>query len=243
MNRAIAPLLVLVAAACGGADSPVPARPLGVSDHERAAREHEREAASHDAARRTHARERPEDHYRCIDQALEPPYSGGKPIEILRPCWTEDPVYDHAAAAARHRAEAARHRAMAAALVDVERARCAGLGEAELSQSPFLHRSDVLAVTPIERHGEVVGATIRFRRVPGIDAAWLRHATACHHARAAAMGFVEGFQPFDPLAVAEVEIDVRDADGGVDVAITSARGTSAATVLGRALALLDARAR
>jgi hypothetical protein len=215
---------------------------MSAEQHREAAAADERQAAVQQAASDEAAHARLEDRYRCPDR---PPAwvatSGGQPIEIWRPCWTaeKNPSLDQAKAADAHRREAERHRQLAAALVTAEEDSCKGIGEDEIAHSPFFHHDDIVAVTPVQRGQDIVGARIVFRPVAGLTAAWLSHALACHHARAAVLGFPPTFQPYCPMSVPDVSFKVAEGPTGLVVTLTTSSATSAATVWGRAQALLD----
>jgi hypothetical protein len=238
MTRPLA--VLLLSAACGASDA-APTRPLSAVEHEQAAREHERAARAHAAASSTGLRgDEAGDHYRCIDNPLVGvTYAGTEPIRVMRPCWTVESNPTDAAMrdVELHRREAARHREVAATLLKVEREACVGLGEDEISHSPFHHADDILLVEPVRRGGEVVGARAVFRRVEGLDADWMRRATACHHARAGVMGYSPTFQSYDPLSVPDISIAIDEVMTGVAVTITARTAASAATVWGRMQAL------
>jgi hypothetical protein len=232
--------LVLLEAACGGAADPEPLEPLSAVGHERAARAHEREADVHAAAHRDAVARRAAEGYRCVDQPMvTAPTSGGQPLPLLKPCWTLElrTARDGDRVARAHRAEAARHRAAAADLVRVEHAACSGLGETELSHSPFFHREDVVRVDPVRRDRELVGARVVFRRVVGLDVVWMARATACHQARAAVMGFSPTFQSYCPLAVEGITVSVDDTVDGIAVTIRAPEPAAAELVWRRAVAL------
>lgn len=78
---------------------------------------------------------------------------------------------------AAQRKEAARHRTVAASLLRAERAACQGLGEDEMSHSPFFHREDILraeevycplmiapTTVTVEDLGGVIAVTVMARR-------------------------------------------------------------------------------
>lgn len=237
LSRGVASF-VLGLAACGGPDTP-PERPLSLLEHEQAAKAHEREQQSHEHAQREGAARRVEERYRCVDQPLAGvPYSGGQPIQVMRPCWTIERGGDEAREAEAHRKEAARHRTAAAKLAGAERDACADLGENELSHSPFFHYSDLLSAAPTKKKNDVVGAHVVFRKVEGLDAAWLERALRCHQARAAVMGYSATFQPYCPLSVGPVDLTVADGTDGIGVTIAARKGTDAAALWGRVEALM-----
>jgi hypothetical protein len=228
---------IAVATGCAATD-PTPRRPLGAAEHYAEAREHEREAQMHDRAAR--AQERAETTMpACGDRVLaEQSTSGGSPISLAVPCWTTHSKRDsHLHRAATLRRDASRHRAIAASLIETARAACASLPASERDHSPSWHRDDILAIAPVRANGPVRGARIVFRRVPGLDADWLRRAYACHQAQAAAMGYEPTFMGYCPAAVDGARVDVADSADGIEVTIVSERWEVAAVIFGRALDL------
>ena len=65
--------------------------------------------------------------------------------------------------------------------------------EEELEHSPFDHHEDIAAVSAEVAYGRLVGARIRFKAVPGLDAAWLRQ--LCLDCGADDAGLVEISRP------------------------------------------------
>src|SRR5690606_35319961 len=147
-----------------------------------------------------------------------------------RPCWTREqiPAGDHGRAASEHRREAAQHRAMAAELRRAELEACRGLGEDELSHSPFFHREDILEVAPARSDGELRGARVVFRRVAGLDAGWMRQAIFCHQRRAAALGYPARVMSYCPLMVSPTSVTVEETETTVTVTVRAARDEQAA---------------
>jgi hypothetical protein len=132
------------------------------------------------------------------------------------------------------RKEAAEHRAMASGLLDTEKQACGGLGENEISASPFYYATDILKVEELKEGETLRGARVLFRKVPGLTAEHLRKSISCHQARAAVMGFATTFQSYDPLALPDVGSQVTESDEGYWVALRSERDDMAAAALGRA---------
>ncbi len=248
-RRILWPVVVASAGACGGgAKESMPPRYLGATQHEQEAMRQDREADQHEAAyesqRRAEATRSPA--AQCADQPLwvPDPTSGGERLPVLRPCWTSDQrsSQDQLREAAEHRREAARHIEAAAALRKAERESCASLGKDELSHSPFYHRADILEVESVMAKGQVEGARVVFRRVPGLDAAWMRKAISCHQARAAALGYPPTIMSYCPLMIAPTGATVEETADTVTVTVRASRDEQAAAVLARAQDLVDRRA-
>lgn len=224
-------------AACGGAGQERPER-LSVAQHYAEADRHEREATEHE---RMYARSRrgEADPIRCYDQRTPDPASGGEPLRVLRPCWTsEQPPSRHQLdAAVADRDEAARHRAVAASMLRAEREACRGLGDEELSHSPFFHRDDIVRVEEVRVDGELHGARVLFDKVPGLEVGWLRHAIACHQARAAAAGYDPKVMSYCPLMVAPTSTTVEDLGATIAVTVVARRDWEIAAVVARARSL------
>jgi hypothetical protein len=164
-------------------------------------------------------------------------------LRVLRPCWTSEqrPSRHQLDEARTDREEAARHRSVAASMLRAEREACAGLGDDEMSHSPFFHKEDILRVDEVRVDGELHGARVLFQKVPGLDAPWLRRAIACHQARAAAMGYDPQVMSYCPLMVAPTTITVEAMGGITAVTIVARRDWEIAAVVGRAQALVAAR--
>lgn len=237
MNRMLAVISVLVAAACGGSQE----RPerLSVAGNLAEADRHDREAGEHERMY-SQSRRAEGDPIRCYDQRVPDPSLGGEPVRVLRPCWTQEqrPARHHLEAARAERKEAARHRSVAASMLRAERKACEGLGEDEISHSPFFHREDILRVQEVRIDGELHGARVVFAKVPGLDVEWMRRAISCHQARAEAMGFPEKAMSYCPLMIAPTTVSVEDRGGSIAVTIIARRGWEIAAVVGRAKDLL-----
>lgn len=236
ISSSTASLLFLVTACAGGQQQP---ERLSVGQNLAEAERHDRDAAAHEQAfaRVRQAESRP---VQCHDQRLPDPNSGGEPVRVLRPCWTreEPPSRHHLDEARVQRKEAARHRAVAASMLRAEREACRGLGEDEMSHSPFFHREDILRVEEVRVDGELHGVRVLFARVPGLDAGWLRRAVVCHQARAAAMGYPAKEMSYCPLMVAPTSATIEDLGATVAVTLIARRDWEIAAVVGRAKALL-----
>ncbi|HKE16001.1 MAG TPA: hypothetical protein VKB80_14095 [Kofleriaceae bacterium] len=233
-------------AACGSqAVQTMPPRHLSATEHDSEAQRHERAASEQDRAARARARGEAArgggGDYGCYDQEIPDPELGGERVAVLRPCWTSDikPTSDSERAAALHRRQAIRHRDMAASLRRAERDACAGLGAAEIGQSPFFHREDIAGVEPVRDHGRIAGAVVLFRQVRGLDVDWMRKSIACHQARAAALGYPPRVTSYSPLMVAPARAQVDLRGHQIAVTITARRDEDAAAILGRARALVS----
>lgn len=214
---------------------------MSVNDHLVAASEVEDEAARHEQI----AEDREAagvDVQPCGDTVLaDQPSSGGEPLRPMSaPCWDgeADVVEAHRAEAERLRAEADEHRARANELLAAERERCAGLSGDALKVTPFAHRKDVAAVTPVLEGDAVRGAEIRFKKVKGLSATWLQAAIVCHRARAAALGYDPTYLGYDPTTVEHASVSVVDDEDGLIVIVRSTDDQTAQVVLGRAQDLL-----
>lgn len=236
-TRAILVSALLVGCASNRSDAPVTHRSQSAGEHAAAAAAHERQAAAIDDGRSVQPESAPPSGLECADQPLAGiPETGGKPINVLRPCWTSvlSPDEQDRRDSDEHRRIAARHRAAASSLRSAEAEHCQGIGEAELSESPFWHRKDITGAQELRKGGRVFGATVRFRAVRGLSAEWLRRASQCHQARAAVLGYPPTFMAYCPLALPDTEIEVVAVDGGFELTVTSRRDEIAAAIRGRA---------
>lgn len=162
-------------------------------------------------------------------------------------CWTSvsNPTAQHANDAKRHQELAHKHRAAAAALTDVEARACAGLSEEDRDMSPFYHREDIAAVTPLFEEFKAgkgvtkkeVGATIVFRAVPGVTAEWLQRVVDCHIARAAAVGHDMPEMSYCPLVPKNVKANVASTGDGFAVNVSADDASTIAEIRKRAEAL------
>lgn len=235
-------LLAVLAASCAHHAAAIPSRPLGVEGNLAEAERHEADA---DALERRAAQveAQPGPHYSCGDQALvDQTTSGGQRLGIGAPCWSNEAgaVERDRAAARALRDDARTHRAKARALVVAQRGWCAGLPSAELDHTPFDHREDLAAVSAELDNDRVVGARIRFAKVPGLTADWLRQTLACHQAMAAAGGYEPTAMASCPAVIAGAELTVVDDPAGPIVVLHATDPAAALAIYGRAEALLDA---
>ena len=235
--------LVLVAgvvpAACAGTTP-------GAHPHDMSTAAHERQAGEHAAAGEQHASKydpKAEGDRTSCTPAGRP---GANATAVEGICWSsvENPTESHLYEARGHKRHAADHRAASAALRDAEARACTGIADADRDMSPFEHRSDIVSVaplvlseadsrakTPAER---LLGATVKFRAVPGLSAEWLQRVVDCHLARNAALGHMVPELPDCPLVPAGVLARVSGAGDGFEVAIRAGHPTRARELLTRA---------
>ncbi|WP_428265301.1 hypothetical protein [Haliangium sp.] len=223
-----------VLASCGGPDQPPPEKPRSVAALLAEAKRCEKEAAEHDAMARDPEAMRPPD--QCVNPVDDVSTSGGKPLVERRPCWTglAPPSQHHRREADKLRREAAEYRRQAGALLHMEQEACAGLSQADIDYSPFFRRPDILKIEPFMVAGELRGAQVWFRKVPGLTVEWMQHATQCHIARGAVMGHTDSFQPYCPLVLEGISARVEDTPEGILVVVRAESDDVAPVVLGRA---------
>ncbi|HWM87406.1 MAG TPA: hypothetical protein VNO33_16250 [Kofleriaceae bacterium] len=242
LTMALATAAALTACGAGESKETMPPRHLSANEHQREALRHDREARLGDGARKATAEGSAGagQDYGCYDKAVPDPETGGERMPVLRPCWTAGTSgdSDEERSAADHRRLASRHRTMAAALWRAEQKACAGLPESEISQSPFIHREDVVRVEPLRAGQRAAGARVVFRAVRGLDATWMRRSVACHQARAAALGYPPQVMSYCPLMAAPTTASVEQRGGEITVTIRTERDEDGAAVLSRARALL-----
>lgn len=241
MHRLIALAACTLAFACSSPQR-VPPAPLGARAHLAEAAQHEADAEA--LEERAAARERVARPERvvCGDQALaDQSTSGGERLGVRAPCWSgERGAIERQREMARQlRQDARAHRARARALIVAANAACAGMPEEELEHSPFDHHEDIAAVSAELSYGRLVGARIRFKAVPGLDAGWLRRSLTCHQALAAAVGHEPTYMATCPAVLPASRFEVHDGPAGLVVVITADEWATALTIYGRAEALLD----
>lgn len=230
MDGHIAALAALCSfVACAAPASTIPAGHTSAAAEEQAATEHDRAAGLLEA--QAYSRPAPT---RCG------PLSPGGPEQI---CWTVPGLSGAAVAdlrrAAGQRDAAAEHRRTSAALVEAEARACGGVSEADLAESPFAHREDIVAVDVLRAGGRPIGARVRFRDVEHLTASVLQHLVDCHIARDDALGHDVPEMSYCPLvprgATATVEVIPR----GYVVEIRSDDPAGAQEIARRATALLQ----
>ncbi len=225
--------VVLLCFGCGSSprrgDHP---KPLAASEHDQEAREHSAEAERSEAQISPDT-QAPSDSVTCIDSGI-PLSTGGERVEVMKPCWTNQGTNDaYREAAAYHRDQARKHREDAAQMRQAERVACAGLGEDERSQSLFYHAKDITKVDRYDEGNSLRGATVTFRKVPGLTKEWANKSIACHQARAAALGYDEHFMSYCPLVVKGALVIVRETPSTIVVTVRSRDPIAAATIYGR----------
>jgi hypothetical protein len=161
---------------------------------------------------------------------------------------TVNPTDVHLQEVEQHRLRAVEHRRAARDLRAVEERACAGVADEDRDMSPFSHRGDILGVNPLEeapakgKKPELVGATIIFRAIPGLNTVELQRLVDCHLARNAAIGHdvAAAAMAHCPLTERGASARVRPLDGGlaVDVRAASADGAKAVWRRARALATM-----
>ncbi len=213
------------------------------------AHEHLAEADQHEAqARALEARAAEKERsgnptpYTCGDTALnELATSGGERLHLAAPCWAGErsAIRRDREAAERQRAEARDHRRTARAMLVAERKWCAGLPASELEHTPFDHREDLASVQAELEGDKLRGARVRFRKVPGLSADWLRQTIACHQAMSAMHGYDPTNLSHDPSVVSGVQTTVIEGPNGLEVVMRAADPAAALVVYARAEALLD----
>ncbi|MBK7078902.1 MAG: hypothetical protein IPH44_42220 [Myxococcales bacterium] len=237
-------LLVTLVAACAGS-APAPERPKSYREHMDEAAAHDRDAEVHEAIASDAERAgRGSASYACGNQALsDQTTSGGERVTSWVPCWSvaNDASATHEAEAERLRTEAQQHRAIARNLLDVERTFCAGLPADELTHSPLYHRHDIASVEAYREGGDLAGARVTFKAVPGLSPAYLSHALLCHRARMATLGYPTTYMAYDPAMLVHTHLAVDDQGGPIVVTIRADDDVTAAAVWSRAQALLNQR--
>jgi hypothetical protein len=205
--------------------------------HSRRAEQHRQAASNADAIPTT-------ERYHCGDVALsDQSTSGGERLVPSVPCWD---VAEEAAAhqrylAAREQRRADAERRAATQLVEDELAACRGLPAHELEHSPFAHRKSIASVIPHRESGKLRGVRIMFKPVPGLTAAWMRQAIACHQARFERLGEPTPHLSDNPALVADATATVEMRNGRLEVTIASTDEVSARVALERARDLVRER--
>lgn len=171
----------------------------------------------------------------------------------------QNPTDQHRKDADYHRKLADKHRAASQALRDAEQRFCSGLPESDRDSSPFYHREDIVLVEaikkpvknygylgggnsvtqiqPISEPGNLLGARITFRAVPGMTGEWLQRLVDCHLARNVVVSAADQNMSFCPLAVPHATANVVSAHAGFAVDVTSEDEVSVREIVKRAAAL------
>ena len=212
---------------------------MSASEHEAAAKAHDREAAAHAAE------------YHPNASSSKTSCGGGSATKYIEgPCWTssENPTAAHLKDADDHQKMAADHRAASKSLRDAEDKACVGLAASDRDESPFSHRDDIVSANKLEATvssgksttSKLVGATVVVRAVPGLTKEYLQRAIDCHLARNAAMGFGMTEMAFCPLSVRGVRATVVSSGAGFGVELRTDDAAAATEVLKRATMLVPA---
>lgn len=242
-------LLVALPAVAGCPGSPPP-EPLAPHPKGYAGRMIEADAHGERAEQHREAAKIPEaisargEGYTCGDTVLaDQATSGGERLTPVVPCWdAAEEVAEHERfLAAREQQRADAERRSAASLVENELAACRGIPARELEHSPFAHRKEIAAVSPVREANLLRGVRITWKPVPGLTATWLRQAIACHRARFERLGEPALYMPDDPTLVAHATVTVEPREGHLEVLIETTDDVSSQVALDRALALVRPR--
>jgi hypothetical protein len=217
----------LAVVSCGCA--PTPTTPgsgahLSAAQEDVAAARHEREAADHRASFDPGARTRQE---LCTHHGV------GADGDFYE-CWESvvNPTQAQLGQARLHELAADEHRARSQALRSAEARACSGLPAADLAESPFAHRGDIVGVSPLPR-----GALVVFKHVPTLTAEHLQKIIDCHIARNDALGHDVPEMSYCPLVPRDVTANVTPVQDGFAVTIESTDDQSVREVRARAEAL------
>lgn len=238
-------LVSILAAACSGPNEPLVRHPKGYAAQMNSADAHAERAERHrEAARLPDSAKTAADRYNCGDRALsDQATSGGERLMPTVPCWdvAEENAEHQRFLAAREERIARTERREATRMVEAEIAACRGMSQRELERSPFMHRKEIAAVIPHRETGTIRGVRIVFKPVPGLTAAWMRQAIACHRARFARLGEPATYLPEDPTLVARSNATVDVHSGHLEVVIEADDPATARLALERAQDLFRTR--
>jgi hypothetical protein len=238
-------LLTVLAAACARSNEPLVRHPRGYAAKMQLAEAHQERADEHrQAARLPDSARDPGERYNCGDTALiDQATSGGERLMPTVPCWdvAQENAEHQRFLAAREEAIARTERRAATAMVEAELAACRGMSARELEHSPFAHRKEIAAVIPHRQSGAMRGVRIVFKPVPGLTAAWMRQAIACHRARFERLGEPAGYLAADPTLVAGSTTTVDERYGHLEVLIETGDAMTARVALDRARDLVGPR--
>lgn len=235
----------LSAAACSHARPQVASHPQGYAERMAAADEHARRADAHrQAGHLPDSALTDGTGYQCGDTVMsDQTTSGGERLVQAMPCWdtNEELASHHRYLAQREDRAADTDRREANQLVAAENTACRGLAPQELEHSPFSHRREIAEVIPHRDGGQIRGVRIIFKPVPGLTAAWMRQAVACHRARFERLGEVATYMPDDPTLVAGATTNVEMHSGHLEVTVEVRDDVQAAVALDRAEELVRTR--
>lgn len=229
----LASILCVGLMACGSANAPLHEHPAPLSAHEHAQQADDHTTRADESSEKASVEKSNQNAIQCIDHGV-PLSSGGEEIHAMRPCWTAAGSSEaYRRESDFHRKAAAQHKDWAAKLRRAERSACAELSQSDRDHSPFLHRKDILSSVEYRESGELKGAQVTFRKVPGLTVKWMSHAVQCHQARAAVVGFDDSFLPYCPLVVRSAAASVEEHKNTIVVTIRSDDPTMAAVIYGR----------
>lgn len=235
-------------AACGRSNEPLVRRPKGYAAQMQSAEAHAARAEQHrEAARQPDSVRNDPERYHCGEGGFhglnDQLTSGGERLLLSVPCWdAAEEAAEHARYEAEREDEIARsERRTATSMAVAELAACRGIPARELEHSPFAHRRSIAMVIPHRETGTIRGVRIVFKPVPGLTAAWMRQAIACHRARFKRLGEPATYLPEDPTLVAgsTATVDVRN--DHLEVLIETSDPTGARVALDRARDLVRSR--
>jgi hypothetical protein len=236
MSHRIAALVAVcsLAACAAPASTSIPPNHQSAAAEERAAGEHERAAG----VLERQALGQPAD-VKCG------PVVAGEPTEI---CWTPPRESGVAASellrASEQRQAAVEHRRVSTALRDAEARACSGIAEADIVDSPFAHKADIVQVDVIQgsfADGTVrpVGARVRFHAIEHLTGPVLQHLVDCHIARSDAMGHDVPEMSYCPLVPRGASATVEVIPHGYIVEIRSDDPAGGREIARRATALMQ----
>lgn len=182
--------------------------------------------------------------YRCGDTTLNDQLtSGTERVTSWVPCWDQD---DELALTQRKdvmrlRATPTTERDQVLALARAEITSCRGIPKGELDHSPFAHRKAIAQVIPHRSGGQIHGARIILKPVPGLTADYMRRAIACHQARFAVLGNPPTYLPDDPTLVEGAQVQVTELRGHLEVFVRSDSDVAGTVAYARAQDLVRTR--
>jgi hypothetical protein len=191
----------------------------------------------------------------CGDRAVlnDQLTTGGRPVTYWVPCWDNwdgdlaaekpmGPWFTPPGAPERERVDVrANANADVAERAGTELKACEGLARRDVERSPFSHRTAIVEVVPHREGGEVRGARVVFKAVPGLNAAWMRRAIACQQARNTKLGDTTSVATMDPTLVEGATTTVVQHGGRIDVLVETETETAGQLALTRAQQLVAPR--